>query len=115
MEELIALLVVLIVLVVGTYALACLVVMVGAVGWFLSFPVLGVISLLLIAWPLLSYRRWLKHYPAWGWKFSSVWYRESEKIVAIGIVLAIIWGCALRDQLSTLWDLVSPYILRGGN
>jgi hypothetical protein len=105
MGELIALLIILGVILFGA---ATGIVVLGAMGSYLSFPVLGVLTVLVIAWPILSYRRQIKN-KQW---VGSFWSEESGTIVLISIGLAIIWGCALKDQLSALWDSISPFILR---
>jgi hypothetical protein len=101
------LIVLLIILGVLLYGGAIVIVLLGAAGTYLSFPVLGVITALIVAWPIFSYRRQVKR----RW-VGSFWYEEAGTVVLCCIGLAIIWGCALKDQLSALWDSISPFVMR---
>ena len=105
--ELIVCLIVLVVLVVLVYGVSVVIMLIGAMGWYLSYPILAVISLLLIAWPFLSYRK-IRQERTWP---RSFWCEETPKIVLIIPALLLIWGCALREQIQSWWDTLSPYLL----
>jgi hypothetical protein len=108
MGALVGLIIMLFVIGVLIYGCAILAIVIGAAGWYLSFPVLIVITAGLIAWPIIGYRRLIRR-SRWA---GSFWYEEDIEMIIAALAIVIMWSTALREQISNLWDRISPYILR---
>jgi RsiW-degrading membrane proteinase PrsW (M82 family) len=87
-------------------AIATILLLLGMAGWYLSYPALTIITMLLVSWPLISY---MFRDSRFREGFCS---KEGEKLVWTVLMSAVIWGFALRNQISVVWDSIRPYLLR---